>query len=277
MSTNEHLLKYQWPLEYFWFDIWYWYDVVWNDRELYLDCYSQFIVTQKPWRQLCVYAFYAFGYRNIHLTSHLRSDHLIDLLCVRWTKCYNPKARTTHWRENGASVIHSFIHSWYRTQKYLERWIHLWSHKIVIAFYMRFQSKSISFQVHMCVAPLTLSPFRCTLDNVLKNENVKVTPILNWWIKKRQHAIIASPSDKVYFAVVSNSENTEWHTIQQQNKKKQLWIGAGCLWWLLCVSVSVSTVQCRNKQWQKYSKASHQILHALSQFSSQQSKIVACI
>lgn len=37
--------------------------------------------------------------------------------------------------------------------------------------------------------------------------------------KKKQHAVIATPSDKIYFAVVSNSENTEWHTIQQQNKE----------------------------------------------------------
>lgn len=103
MSTNEHLLKYQWPLEYLiWY--WYWYDVVWNGRELYLDCYSQFIVTQKPWRYRCVW-FYAFGYRNIHLiSSPIRSFNWLIMHQV------NEMLRTDLYG-NGAcdSFMHSFM------------------------------------------------------------------------------------------------------------------------------------------------------------------------
>lgn len=57
--------------------------------------------------------------------------------------------------------------------------------------------------------------------------------------KKERHAVIATPSDKIYCAVVSNSENTEWHTIQQQNKKSESrWNEWKELW--LCVSVSAA-------------------------------------
>lgn len=129
--------------------------MIWNDREL--SAIQQFIVTQKPWRIRYIDIFrysVAFSYRNIHLIfDQIRSDHLIDLLCIGWTKCFNSKTHTLtriiHLYGNG--VIHLFIHSWYQALKSIRNCgcEFMFGHIIMTAFYtMRFKSKSISIQVH---------------------------------------------------------------------------------------------------------------------------------
>lgn len=151
MSTNEHLLKYQWPLEYLiWY--WYWYDAVWNGRVLYLDCYSQFIVTQKPWRSICVYIFMLLAteiYSSHLISSPIRSFNWLIYASGERLKHSVQHSRTQLICVKTVRVIHSCIHSWYRAaQKSIWWWVHVWSHQIVIAFYMRFKSETISIQVH---------------------------------------------------------------------------------------------------------------------------------
>ena len=91
-----------------WFLILIWYGIKWLG--IISDCYSQFYCNTEAigvFDIRYIMIFSSFSATEIFIWSQIGSDHLIDLLCIRWTKCFNSK--DTHTCMKTLWFIHSFM------------------------------------------------------------------------------------------------------------------------------------------------------------------------